>query len=229
MRRPWQVAVVIPARDEEALLPACLDSVETALAHLHRERPDVESRVVVVLDSCVDSTSAVVAARPGVTALAVSVGLVGAARAAGVAALGEWATSPRHTWIACTDADTLVPPHWLTEQLRLADSGLELVVGTAEPQPADLPAEVRDAWWARHTMADGHEHVHGANLGFTLEAYLAVGGFPPLPLHEDVALVSALRSAGRRWVATDATRVVTSGRHEARAPGGFAAYLEDLA
>ena len=84
------------------------------------------------------------------------------------------------------------------------------------------------AWHQRHTTADGHDHVHGANLGFSLEAYRAVGGFPLLPTHEDVGLVTALREAGVPSLATGAVPVVTSGRRTGRAPDGFAPYLDGL-
>ena len=62
------------------------------------------------------------------------------------------------------------------------------------------------------------------------DAYLAVGGFAPEPLHEDVLLVEAVRATGRPWVATDTIRVATSARRTGRvADGGFAGYLRRLA
>ena len=69
-------------------------------------------------------------------------------------------------------------------------------MGTVEPRPGDLSPAALSAWHQRHTTADGHDHVHGANLGFTLAAYRSAGGFPPVPTHEDVALVAAARAAG---------------------------------
>ena len=130
--------------------------------------------------------------------------------------------------VATTDADSVVPRHWLVGQLRLAARGAGLVVGTVQPQPADLGPEVLEAWRARHSTSDGHAHVHGANLGFTLPAYRAAGGFRPLAVHEDVALVEAMDRVGIERVATGALPVLTSGRHVGRAPDGFAAYLHDL-
>lgn len=49
--RPWDVAVVVPARDEVELLPRCLASVVTAV-----DRVDTTGRVhiLVVADRCVD-------------------------------------------------------------------------------------------------------------------------------------------------------------------------------
>ena len=225
-----RVAVVVPARDEEELLPACLDSVEVARAALAHRRPDVEVVVVVVLDRCTDGTSGVVAARGNVRGVWSDSGVVGAARAAGVAV--ALADVPEHvlpaTWIACTDADTTVPAQWLWRQVELADEGADLVTGTVVP--TDLPGGLFGRWRARHVLGEGHPHVHGANLGVRADAYLAAGGFPAEPVHEDVLLVEAVRATGRPWVATDATRVATSARRTGRVVGGgFAGYLRRLA
>ncbi|WP_216659035.1 glycosyltransferase [Nocardioides sp. zg-1230] len=225
------VAVVVPARDEEALLPACLDSVATAVTAVHAAHPLVRTRVVVVLDACRDGSAEVVAARDDVEALSTDAGCVGVARSRGVHAAAAWsrAIGSGSLWVASTDADSVVPPHWLTAQLARAADGLALVVGTVVPRPGDLSPAALSAWHQRHTSTEGHDHVHGANLGFTLEAYRSVGGFLPLHTHEDVRLVAAMRRAGVPTVATGDVPVVTSGRRAGRAPGGFAHYLDELA
>ena len=230
MTAPSAVAVVIPARDEEELLPACLDAVDVAVAALRAEHPGIRARVFVVLDACRDGSAEVVALRPEVTAAHTQARCVGVARATGVEAAADWAeaSGAGSLWIANTDADSVVPRHWLVGQVRLAAEGRGLVVGTVHPRPGDLSDEALAAWWERHSTADGHEHVHGANLGFTLDAYRSIGGFAPLPAHEDVELVEAMRSAGIDHVATGAVPVTTSGRRAARAPNGFARYLDGL-
>lgn len=227
MSRPVSVAVVIPARDEEELLPACLDSVDLAIVGLARSNPAIRSRVFVVLDSCHDGSPELVAQRADVTAVTVQEGCVGAARVAGVEAAARWA-GPDGLWIACTDADSEVPPHWLVDQVRLADEGHELVVGTVRPTQGDLTDVEHAAWQARHVLDDGHDHVHGANLGFTLAAYRSAGGFRPLRVHEDVELVAAMRASGVSSIAAGHLTVTTSGRRTGRAPDGFAAYLDAL-
>lgn len=230
MSAPAAVAVVVPARDEEQLVGACLESVLHAARVLRAAHRGVRTHVVVVLDVCRDDTAAVVARHPGVQAVTSGAGNVGEARALGVETVAGWAaaTGGGPVWVANTDADSEVPRHWLLTQWRLAARGRDLVVGTVSPRPADLAPDVLAAWHARHSSADGHEHVHGANLGFSLEAYRSVGGFAPLPAHEDVELVESVRRAGLDWVATGAIEVSTSGRRAARAPLGFASYLQDL-
>lgn len=224
------VHVVVPARDEAELLPRCLESVERARQLLRTCRPDLLIDVTVVLDGCLDDTPLVVeAARVG--SLEVDLGVVGATRGAGVRRAVEVAAeegvAPDELWVACTDADSAVPPRWLVSQVGLSDT-VDLVVGTVEPVgPAD--AALLAAWRERHELVEGHTHVHGANLGFRASTYVAVGGFAPLPLHEDVDLVRRVRGHTDRWVATDSVRVATSARSHGRSPHGFAGYLSDLA
>jgi len=224
----WRVRVVVPARDEEALLARCLTSVNRAAATLVSARPGDDVSVTVVLDSCIDASAAVAAGLPGVDTVVVDHGSVGAARAAGVAHATRADRSPDRVWVANTDADCEVPEEWLLSHLEHADRGHEVVVGLVEPSDADLEPRLLAAWRSRHERRDGHGHVHGANLGFTLRAYRAAGGFPPVPAHEDVVLVERLRRSGVRWFCSGAASVLTSGRRNGRTPEGFAAYLRDL-
>ncbi|UAL29421.1 glycosyltransferase [Nocardioides rotundus] len=223
--------MVVPARDEEELLPGCLDSMARAVEQLDMRHPGVHCTVTVVLDGCTDRSADAVGHRPWESALEADVRRVGAARAIGVLEaeqrLGQH--DPAGVWVANTDADTRVPPHWLTEQVRLAALGHGLVVGTVRPDPADLTEAELARWQAGHRLVEGHRHVHGANLGFSLAAYRRVGGFPPVTAHEDVALVAAMRAAGVPWCATTRTEVTTSGRRWSRVEDGFARRLRTLA
>jgi hypothetical protein len=147
---------------------------------------------------------------------------VGAARRIGVAAaLAASAARSDRLWIANTDADSIVPAHWLTGQAAIARRGPELMLGTVTPEFADLSAEQQDAWRARRTVGE----VHGANLGIRADRYLAVGGFAPLAEHEDVDLVARCVAAGVAPLATDSCDVTTSGRQVGRTPGGYARFL----
>jgi len=222
-RRIRAVAVVIPARDEEALVGRCLASVGVA-AERARDA-GVEVRVILVADDCRDRT-AEVARAAGVEVIEGADGLVGAARARGVAAArAGWDGAEAELWIACTDADSEVPPAWITSQLELADAGTDVVVGTVRPELDALsPAQVT-AWRATRVPGEANGHVHGANLGVRADAYAAAGGFPAVVEHEDVGLVARLREAGARITASAAGEVLTSSRREGRTPGGYAGYL----
>jgi glycosyltransferase involved in cell wall biosynthesis len=217
------VAVVIPARDEEALVARCLASVEVAAARARAL--GVLVRVILVADDCRDRTAAVARAA-GVRVIESAAGRVGAARARGVdAALAGWAGADDELWIACTDADSEVPPTWITSQIELADAGTDVVVGTVRPQLDDLsPAQVA-AWRATRVPGVANGHVHGANLGVRADAYLRAGGFPAVEEHEDVDLVARLRALDVTITASAAGEVLTSGRRDGRTPGGYAGYL----
>ncbi|MFF3153237.1 glycosyltransferase [Streptomyces sp. NPDC057910] len=223
------VAVVIPACDEEALIPAALKAVRVAAGH-----PDlggVRVSTVVVADTCTDRTARL-AREAGAAVVTVSCRNPGRARAVGVAhALRELGAPAAPGWIATTDADSEVPPHWLAHQLARAAEGWEAVVGTVSLPPASPLTPVHQVRYESGRPSLGawdHPHVHGANLGLTAEAYLSVGGFPPLGVGEDHALVTALRKAGHRVLATDACPVLTSARLAGRAAGGFADHLTRL-
>ena len=218
------VVVVVPVRNEQDLLARCLGSVGAAVDRLRGTA--VTARVVVVLDDC-DDDSETIARGFDVERYTVTARSVGAARAIGVAHGLRSAPADRsRTWIACTDADSAVPEHWLTVLVDLADAGADVVVGTVRPDPADLTAEQLDAWSATRVPGRPNGHVHGANLGVRADAYDRVGGFSLQPEHEDVDLVTRLRAdPGTRVVASDAADVVTSGRTHGRTPGGYAGYL----
>jgi Glycosyl transferase family 2 len=102
-----EIVVVVPAHNERERLPACLASVAAAA-----RQATVPVTVVVVLDACTDRPEDAIA-RP-VRALSVSGRNVGAARAAGFAAAAP--RSDARTWLATTDADSVVPTTWLADQ-----------------------------------------------------------------------------------------------------------------
>jgi glycosyltransferase involved in cell wall biosynthesis len=224
------VGVIVPAHDEQDLLPSCLASVRRAAQALR----GVQVHVVVVADACRDRTAAA-ARRGGASVVSISARSAGAARAAGVREVLRRTRhlDPANVWLATTDADTLVPACWLRQQARHASQGWDAIVGTI--QVADwsgYPAGTRSLFRERYEGVDNvtgqHGHVHGANLGFRASAYLAAGGFPDLPTAEDHALVAALAGAGSRVLRTRALPVTTSARRESRAPHGFSHYLTQL-
>ncbi len=222
MSRIHHVVVVVPAADEEQSIGACLEAVGAARARLRQERPGVASDVVVVLDRTTDGTGAVVAEH-GVHAVSTTDRCVGVARQVGTRRALELAgCKPEHVWTAHTDADSLVPDHWLVGQVTAAERGADLVLGTVLPA---LEGQMLAVWSSRHRDHDGHRHVHGANLGIGAAALTAAGGWPPLRSGEDEALVLAVQHLGLRIVRTGGLEVRTSARRDGRAPGGFSTYL----
>lgn len=221
------VGVVVPAHDEEELLPACLAALQRAAAQIG----PVPVHLLVVADACGDRT-AELAGAAGADVIEIRARRVGAARAAGFAEVLRRTrdTRPAAVWLATTDADTLVPPDWLARQMTCAGQGWDAVVGTVTVTDwSGHPAHVPEVFAARYDHGEGsHPHVHGANLGMSAAAYLAAGGFRGLSTAEDHALVHALGAAGRKILRTTELTVVTSARRHARAPRGFGHLLTTL-
>lgn len=223
------VAVVVPARNERVLIARCLEALVVAIDAARTSMPAVSMRVIVVADACTDETAALARSVDGVEVIEIAAGAVGSARAAGAelalsgfAALGG---APDDLWIANTDADSTVPAHWILDQAALADSGIDLMLGTVRPDPADLSDENARLWRLHHSSPSPQGRIYGANLGIRASHYLRAGGFEALAEHEDVDLVTRARQAGSETFSTDTCEVVTSGRRHGRTPGGFARYL----
>lgn len=220
------VAIVIPARDEERLLPRCLSAIGAAIDELGRRRPHIAVRAVVVADRSTDGTVTVIADDPRVEAVVVEHGNVGAARRTGAAHLlgdASW-RSPR-SWLVTTDADSLVPRDWLVQHVEHAEQGADAVIGTVTPEFDGLSLEQIEAWTATHPAGNANGHVHGANLGIRASVYLDVDGFHSHEVGEDVDLVARVVSRGYTVVPSGRLDVTTSSRVLARAPGGYAAWL----
>jgi glycosyltransferase involved in cell wall biosynthesis len=220
--------VVIPAHNEENLLPSCLAAVRQSA----RMITGLPVHIVVVADACADRT-ADRARENGAAVVEIGARSVGAARAAGVREVLSRTRplDPAEVWLATTDADTLVPADWLVRHLHHAAAGWDAVVGTVTVTGwAEHPPEIPPLFYEHYATSRGtHSHVHGANLGFRAEAYLAAGGFSSSPTAEDHALVDSLCVAGRRVLRTTEVNVVTSARRHARAPHGFSHLLSTLA
>jgi len=213
------IGVAIPAHDEAATLAACLRSVLRAASHPRLRGEPV--RIVVVLDDCSDESTSI-AARFPVAPLAIRARNVGRARAVAVEEL------IRHgaRWIACTDADSVVDADWLAAQLAL---DRDAFCGAVAVDWHGQASWLRRRYESRYVDADGHRHIHGANLGFRAPAYRRCGGFPALAVHEDVALVRALERQGATIGWSARPRVTTSARLTPRVRGGFGDYLAMLA
>lgn len=126
-----KVSIIIPAYNEERLLPECLECV---LAEVART-PESDAEVLVVNNASTDATREVALRFPGVRVVdEPKKGLVQARHAGTEASAGEL--------LAHIDADTRVPPGWLSTVLREFQS--PRVVGLSGPYVYyDL------SWWER--------------------------------------------------------------------------------
>ncbi len=224
----WHISVLIPARNEESLLPRCLFSVQHARRKLP---PDITSDVIVVDDASSDRTRQIaenILKDEGIVVSAAE-GIVGSARSlAARTALSRYKGPAYLHWLANTDADCCVPETWLLDQIAIAETNVQAIAGIisvdsfSEHQP-----EVAERFSSSYLIhADGtHPHVHGANLGVRADAYLRAGGWSSLPTAEDHDLWNRLHTTGSLRVSLGSVKVVTSGRRMGRAPRGFAQAL----
>lgn len=231
--------VVVPARDEEDRIGACL----TAL--LGQAAVTAPWEVLVVLDGCTDGTAGAVAEAAGdarVPILAVDgpADGAGAARRAGMDVACErlHAAGRPDGLIASTDADTVVARDWLAVQLVLVAAGAQAIGGdidlhrgeAAELDPEVRSARTRSARARLHAVrtddpAAEHHHFGGASCAVTAAVYRRVGGMEPLTALEDEAFARHLGDHGIPILRSRAVRVRTSARSHGRAERGLAVDL----
>lgn len=210
------LAIIIPAHDEEDNIAQCLRCAQAAASHTRLDGEKI--LIVVVLDACTDGTASIALAQ-GVATIETQARSVGIARALGAQA----AIDAGARWLAFTDADTCVSDGWLAEQLALEADAVCGTVGVDDWSHHGEDAAFLEGHFSRtYFDVDGHRHIHGANLGVSVDAYVRAGGFQPLSSSEDVALVHALIATGARIAWSCRPRVWTSARRTARAPDGFA-------
>ena len=237
-----KIGIVIPAHNEAMTITKCLASVQTAIEQLPST---ITATVLVVLDSCRDDTLELVKNVQVESAQAKNTKIenagvdylccgylccdyqcVGQVRDLGI----RHAIASGATWLACTDADSVVTPDWLIQQIaHINTQPTDMICGVVSVDSwAHLRPQTRKDYMAHYQDKMGHRHIHGANLSFSAEAYLAVGGFAPLRCHEDVDLVKRFESKGYAITWSNRVRVITSSRLQARATEGFAAFLANL-
>jgi glycosyltransferase involved in cell wall biosynthesis len=177
-------SIVVPAHNEERLLPSGLDAIADARAYAERE---VE--VVVVANRCTDATIEV-AARTGATIVESDARNIAAVRNAGAAA----ATGDV---LVTIDADSrmarnaLVEVHGLLASARFVGGGTKVV-------PERSSAGLR-ATYARIRTMSFLTGLSGAMFWCARDDFEAVGGFDErLLVAEDLDFALRLRRHGRR-------------------------------
>jgi len=233
-----RACVVVPAREEEDLIAACL----WALATQAGVEP-LEYEVLLVLDRCMDGTRdrAVEAADahprlrlhflggPGLGS--------GHARRAGMDAACErlMGLDRPKGLVASTDADTVVAHEWLSAQLGAAERGARAIGGRIELGVGSLPQAVvrwhSERGRRRHQKiladpdrlgATEHWQFSGASLALTAETYARVGGLEPRATLEDERLEQVLREQNISIERLLSVRATTSSRLKGRASLGLA-------
>ena len=198
-----KLAFVVPAFNEEALIGGCLESIR---AEIQRAGVAADTEIIVVDNASTDATGAVASAVPGVRVVREpKKGLVNA-RAAGLAAT-------QAELVANIDADTRLPPGWLTTVLDAFAASPRLVVLSGPFVYTDLTPAQRlvtkcfyGAGYAIHAvfgrLLRKGAMVQGGNFVLKRQAWLSVGGFDQSIAFygEDTDVANRLAPVGEvRW------------------------------
>lgn len=239
------VVIAVPACDEESRVAGCLGAIQAAVGAARRANLIDHVVIAVAAHRCHDATAEIagtvltgaIASRhgfSGVVWIYDHPATVGHVRTQLVLeAVHSAGMVPSRTWLFSTDADTIVPPHWIMAGLdRAAATGADLITGMVDLDRRETPPIVidrHDDFLRAGTRPDGtHDHVYAANLMIKMDTFLQLGGFPSVEHGEEHALVAAARAAGDHCVSDSSWRVTTSGRTVGRATHGLASVLNNL-
>lgn len=191
------VSILIAARNEETTIRACLEAV----ARLDYPPECVE--VLIGNDQSTDRTGEVVidfiTDKPNFRLIAISEGQTNLRGKANV--LAQLARLARGQYLFFTDADTQVPPDWLTEMSRYLAGNVGIVTGVTLPDGPRLFHALQTMDWLynltlTHLVSSFGVPVTamGNNMAVSRTAYDAVGGYESLPFSvvEDYALFRAV-------------------------------------
>lgn len=195
------ISIIVPARNEEACLGACLSS-------LH-EQKGVDFEVIVVDDGSTDRTRNIAESFPGVRVIMARPLPAGWSGKSNAAQAGADATNGE--WLLFTDADTVHEPGSLQRALREArEQGADLlsysprqeVHGVIERALMTVIFAELASTYPPKDVCDPVSPAAAANGQYLLirrGAYEAVGGHAAVAqtLLEDVALAEAVKSSGR--------------------------------
>ncbi len=199
---PPVISVIIPARNEEVSLGACLESLVS--------QSGVDFEIIVVDDGSTDRTRTIAESFPQARVIAPLPMLHGACGKAYACAAG--ASIARGEWLLFTDADTVHLPGSLLRALEEARAHSASLLSYSPQQDVHgmLQAMVMPVIFAElartyrpSEVCDPSHPAAAANGQYLLiarEAYDAVGGHLAVAhtLLEDVALAMAVKCSGRR-------------------------------
>jgi cellulose synthase/poly-beta-1,6-N-acetylglucosamine synthase-like glycosyltransferase len=235
------LALAIPARNEAARLPGCIDALGAA-----SRRADAKLHIVILVNNSVDETASVVrnlVLEPLLSVELIETELPAERAHAGWARRLAFDAAASHLAsgdiLLSTDADTVVAEDWLARTLAYFDAGYDGVAGLARLSPRELrslPTAHRarlsalrrydfavsylKAWRTQDEPWPRHFYEGGASLALTKAAYEEIGGAPTPSVGEDKALFEAVRRIGGKVRHAVDVRVTTSARLMGRAAGG---------
>lgn len=234
------IVVTIPVKNEEAQIGVCLQSLCNQTTQL--------DRLVLLLNNCTDATADICHQFHGrIRGIEIhDITLNGPLASAGEArrrALKLASGNGQEAILLTTDADAILPPTWVEQNIREIAAGADAVCGMAEIHAQDaamIPRALHeddrretfllsildemmsilapDAFdpWPRHSQESG------ASIAVRSSALYFAGGPPRVKFGEDRALIEQLRLIDARVRHAPDILVHVSGRLDGRAAGGMA-------
>lgn len=216
--RPF-VSIVVAARNEEAHIAACLDSL------LRQTYPVDRYEILVVDDDSTDRTRAIVAARARVTCLSPDPAFAGYAAKKRPMATGV--SRARGDLVLTTDADCTAPDTWVETIVAAFADEVDVVAGVSSFGPSPRTFADRFQAFDFHALLSAAAGAaglgwawaaSGQNFAFRRRTFDAVGGYARIsdrPSGDDVLLLQLFRRAGARFAfCPDPAARVTTWRHE---------------
>jgi len=197
-----EVTIIVPARDEESNLAACLQSLVT--------QAGVAFEIIVVDDASVDRTREIAQSFSGASVISPAPAPPGWTGKNNAVIAGV--QQARGEWLLFTDADTVHRPGSLANALDeakreqadlLSYSPEQIVVGFSERVVMPVVFAELTAHFPPHRVRDQKSGIAAANGQYILvrrSAYESVGGHAAIATEilEDVALARRFRNAGYR-------------------------------
>jgi glycosyltransferase involved in cell wall biosynthesis len=185
-------SIVVPAHNEQELLPRCLDAIDLAVQRLGRtgtQPPSRVAEVIVVANRCTDRTVAIAVAH-GATVVEDASRCIAAVRNAGaVVATGEV--------LVTIDADSLMSADALVEIERHLATG-RYVGGGCAFVPERTSLGIRTTL-AVTRIAVALTRLGGVMYWCSMSDFRAIGGFDEnRTIAEDLNFARRLRAHGRR-------------------------------
>jgi len=201
-----KVSILVPARNEEADLPACLRSLEGI------NYPEDKLQFIIGNDESTDRTPSIIKEWTASRNNGICISIDGSERKnlnGKAHALSQMVKLAEGELLLFTDADCMVNEHWVKEMVRAFHPSYGLVTGITSVRPSIGFAWMQSLdWWVTLGMVKslsdlGHNvTAMGNNMLVSKQAYEEVGGFSQVSLSvtEDLALAQALTKKGYRPV-----------------------------
>ena len=248
----WHVAIIVPAKDEACRIIGCLSALAASAAWVG----DGRVGIVLVVNNTVDDTATqacdwALHHRGAASVLVVDHHFpefdsgVGHARRMGIDLAMR--AMPHNGMLLMTDADTLVTPTWIADNLaELYEADVICgQVGAIADEQAAMPRQISQHGSEEsdyvatalalaavldplsHDPSPSHHNGAGASMAFRKSVYQSVDGMPAIRIGEDRAFVERAEAQDFRIRYSGRPVVRTSCRMIGRTDGGMAGALRD--